>query len=309
MLGFNPPAYGQPVLKKFGVDEDNLAGCGKSCRVYHLDAINVVRIYRPGTTEADVYRVKKLLDSLDASAVDFKIPNCLNIGSEEDFVFSIESRFGPSFEQASLYFPKDLLWQGYEQYAASAGDFNKIVLDHNKFGISKQCYGEISGVDLIRCGSWAEYLHARSEQCLKLGEADVLVEMPDFSLLLDAWHRSISNLAEPPKDLVHADFSLANATIAEDGSLEALIDLHDEVLIGDWRVSVVFGQVQAGLTGLSDENLKFVQSQFAKHKIDDEIFWTYAVFWALHYCYCKKENPTLFKYLIEVLRSASHYYR
>ena len=275
-MGFAPEEYGEPVLKKFGINNAALLGQGAHSRVFSVDSNHVIRIFSPGTDWNSVIAVANFYNSLDISKASFGVPKIHDIGSSEGFFFSVETRLANNLEQSIMYvsgLAKETL---LKNYIKSAGDIRNLKTEFEGF------YGDLISADPIRTNSWSEYLILRVEASLELSRQHLRNDIEGFDELYSSWQSKVIELPNPYPDVVHGDYYPGNVIVNESNKVTEIIDFSMYTILGDWRIDPVSAIIQAELGGVSNIEAKNIEDLTqATFGIDETTINLYTIFYAL----------------------------
>ncbi|MEO8184139.1 MAG: aminoglycoside phosphotransferase family protein [Deltaproteobacteria bacterium] len=214
------------VLEAYHVPPSALLGSGGEASVYALDGERVLRVHRPGPTEATLARRASLLAELAANdpALPFAIPEVLEQAQVHERWVTIERRLpGRPFPELLT----ELEGAGRDSLVLSYLEAGRRLA---RIPLQRAFYGDLLADDAIQTASFRQYLEQRAQRSLALsGEPLAQIDAgPLASALPEA--------TEPA--FVYLDFHPANVLVG-DGRVTAVVDFGGAAIVGEQRFGAV----------------------------------------------------------------------
>lgn len=296
------PRYGDAVLRRFGLSDQELLGSGGESRVYALDDDRVLRVFGPGATEAKVDGLGRFYETLDVSHVDFAVPDILEAGRQDDLVYSVESRL-PGRDLSAVF--EDL---GFEARTRALRGLARAAGEVRKLRHGFDNYGELLADSPMSRDSWSRFLIDRAMLTLRASRTRLARDVPDLDRVVARWKADVHTLiGSPAPELVHGDFFPGNVLVDDSGKLTAVIDFSPMTICGDWRLDVAGAEVFLELGDMDRPD----DRQIVKHELNDryhvpaDVIDVYRRYYALYFSAAGTDDPPLYGWCVRQLTQRS----
>lgn len=216
------------ILEHFGIDDAAQLGAGDFSRVYGLDDARALRVFRSAPTAARLRKQARFYASLDRAAVDFEVPEVLEIGAWRDQAYVIERRL-PGVRLARF-----LSSASAEARASALNSYVDAVVQLPRLLPATPWFGEPLRDQPIRSATWAECLRRAARRELRRAGRAIRAETPGLKRAFAAFEAQLAGL--PPDvrpQLVHGDLHVNNVLVHPDGTVSAILDFDNLTLMGD----------------------------------------------------------------------------
>lgn len=216
------------VLDHFGVAADAQLGAGDFSQVYALDDARALRLFHSTPRQGVLRRQAAFYASLDRAAVDFEVPDILEIGAWGGHAYVIERRL-PGVRLAR--FLSDASEAGR---TAALNSYVDAATQLPCLHPATAWFGERLRDRPIRSASWTDGLRRLARRELNRAGAAIRAEAPGLRRAFAAFE---AQLAALPQDiapqLVHGDLHVNNVLVHPNGTVSAILDFDNLTLMGD----------------------------------------------------------------------------
>jgi aminoglycoside phosphotransferase (APT) family kinase protein len=216
------------VLEHFGVDANAQLGAGDFSRVYALDDARALRIFLSPPSRASLRRQARFYASLDRAAVDFKVPEVLEIGAWSGQAYIVERRL-PGVRLARF-----LSGASDEARLAALNSYVDAVTQLPRLLPATPWFGEGLRDRPIRSQSWSSGLRRIARRELRRAGPAIRSQTPGLQRAFLAFETQLHALPQTiVPQLVHGDLHVNNVLVHPNGTISAILDFDALSLMGD----------------------------------------------------------------------------
>jgi putative membrane protein len=286
-----------PVLAQF--PHARPLGEGAQSRVFALSQTRVLRVPKGGSAGFWARRTV-FCDRLAELDLGFQTPVVVGRGEVGGVPFSIEERMVGQDLTAALPLLDDAARErAFDSYLNAAITLGTVSL-------GERWYGEVLADQPVRATNWGQFLCDRVRAHGAAASTRVRADLPELDQLVADFCEEAVTIRVHSPHLVHGDYFPGNVIVDESGeNIVGVADFASQTMSGDPALDIAgalaFLEITPGLRPADVQRLQERVEQLAPLALRRVS--TYRRFYALSYLHAIDDDPPLYRWCLETLRT------